>query len=57
VRDYPALRNVQGIQAFLGLDSYYRRIVPGFAEATKPISEMTSKDPTVYVGSKSTEGV
>jgi hypothetical protein len=44
VRDYPDLRNFQDIRELLGLASYYRRIVPGFAEVAKPIAELTRKD-------------
>jgi len=39
VRDYPAPRNFIDVHAFLGLASFYKKLVPGFAEAAKPIKE------------------
>jgi len=44
VRDYPAPRNVKHVQAFLGLALFYRRLVLGFAEVAKPLTELTRKD-------------
>lgn len=44
VKDYPVPRNVKDVIAFLRLASYYRTLVPGFAEAAKPIAELTRKD-------------
>jgi hypothetical protein len=35
---------VKDVRAFLGLASYYRRLVPRFAEIAKPLSELTRKD-------------
>jgi hypothetical protein len=32
VREYPTPKNVKGVRAFLGLASFYRRLVPNFAE-------------------------
>ena len=44
VRDYPTPRNVKDVRAFLGLASFYRRLVPHFAEVAKPLTELTRKD-------------
>jgi len=44
MRDYPVPRNVKYVRTFLGLASFYRRLVPGFAEAAKPLTELTRKD-------------
>jgi hypothetical protein len=44
IREYPIPRTVKDVRAFLGLASYYRRLVPRFAEIAKPLSELTRKD-------------
>jgi hypothetical protein len=38
VRDYPLSRNITDIWAFLGLASFYRRLMPHFAEVVKPLT-------------------
>jgi hypothetical protein len=38
VREYPVPKNVKDVRAFLGLASFYRRLVRGFAETAKPLS-------------------
>jgi len=37
VRRYPVPKNAKDIRAFLGLASFYRRLVPKFAEIAKPL--------------------
>ena len=44
VREYPTPKNAKDIIAFLGLDSFYKRLVPNFAEAAKPLTILTRKD-------------
>jgi hypothetical protein len=36
VKDYPVPQNVKDVRAFLGLASFYRRLVPNFAELETP---------------------
>ena len=43
VIDFPAPQNVKEVRQFLGLSSYYRRFVPGFAKIAKPIHTLTQK--------------
>ena len=43
VRNYPTPRNAKGVKAFLGLASFYRRLVPKFAETAKPLTKLTRK--------------
>jgi hypothetical protein len=38
LREYSAPKNVRGVRAFLGLASFYRRLVPKFAEIAKPLT-------------------
>jgi hypothetical protein len=44
VREYPVPKKVKDVRTFLGLASFYRRLVPGFAEIAKPLTELTRKD-------------
>jgi len=44
VRQYPVPRNVKDVRAFFGLASFYRRIMPKFAEIAKPLTALTRKD-------------
>jgi hypothetical protein len=43
VRQYPTPKCVRDVRAFLGLASFYRRLVPNFAEIAKPLSKLTRK--------------
>jgi len=44
VREYPTPTNVTEVRAFLGLASFYRRLVPNFAQIAKPLTTLTRKD-------------
>jgi hypothetical protein len=44
VKDFPRPRTVKHIQQFLGLASYYRRFIPGFAEKAAPLHSLVKKD-------------
>jgi hypothetical protein len=44
VREYPTPRSVKDVRAFLGLASFYRRLVPRFAELAKPLTTLTRKN-------------
>jgi len=44
VRKYLVPKNVKDVRAFLGLASFYRRLVPNFAEIAKPLMALTRKD-------------
>jgi len=44
VKQYPVLKNVKGVRAFIGLTTFYRRPVPYFAEIAKPLIAPTRKD-------------
>ena len=44
VRNYPTPTNVREVRAFLGLASFYRRLVPDFAELSKHLTVLTKKD-------------
>ena len=43
VKEWPTPRNVTDVRSFLGLCSYYRRFVKGFAEVAKPLHRLTEK--------------
>jgi hypothetical protein len=43
VQNYPTPRNVRDVRAYLGLASFYRRLVPDFAEIAKPLTQLTRK--------------
>ena len=44
VRDYPTSRNLKDVRAFLGLASFYRRLIQGFSAVAKPLTELTKKN-------------
>jgi hypothetical protein len=44
VKNYPIPKNVKDARSFLGLASFYRRLVPKFAQMAKPITELLRKD-------------
>jgi len=43
VNNYPTPRNSKDVRAFLGLASFYRRLVQKFVEAAKPLTKLTRK--------------
>jgi hypothetical protein len=44
IRQYPIPKGVKDVRAFIGLASFYRRLVPDFAELAKPLTTLTRKD-------------
>ncbi len=43
VRDWPVPCSLRQLRAFLGLASYYRKFVPGFATVAAPLHQLTKK--------------
>jgi len=46
VRNYPHPVDTTGVRCFLGLASYYRRFIPGFATVAAPLHALTKKNVT-----------
>jgi hypothetical protein len=44
VRKYPVPKNVKEVRSFLGFTSFYRMLVPRFAEFAKPMTPLIRKD-------------
>jgi len=44
VREYLVPKNAYDVRAFLGLTSFYRRLVANFAKAAKPLTSLTRKN-------------
>jgi hypothetical protein len=44
VQEYPTPKNVKDVRAFLGLCSFYRRLVPKFADIARLLTQLTRKD-------------
>lgn len=43
VRNWPVPRHIREVRSFLGLASYYKRFVQGFASIGSPIHRLTDK--------------
>ena len=44
VKNFPVPRNAKEMQYYLVLDSFHRRLVPKFAQISKPLTELLRKD-------------
>jgi hypothetical protein len=44
IKAYPKPKNARDVRAFIGLASFYDRLVPNFAETTKPLTALTRKN-------------
>jgi len=44
VRNWPSLKWVKEVQAFLRLMNYYRKFVPSYAKIAEPLTQLTHKD-------------
>ena len=44
VRNFPTPENVPGVRRFLGMASYYRRFIAGFAKIAQPLHQLTAKN-------------
>jgi hypothetical protein len=55
VRNYPKPKNVKDVRAFLGLASFYRRLVPDFAQIAKSLTLLTRKNQEFTWGPKQQE--
>ena len=41
MREFPVPTSVRGVRQFLGMASYYRRFIPGFAKIAAPLHALT----------------
>ncbi|MES9884337.1 MAG: reverse transcriptase domain-containing protein [Sedimenticola sp.] len=44
VVDWPRPQNVRAVRSFIGLASYYRKMIQGFATVAKPLHKLTEKN-------------
>jgi hypothetical protein len=43
IQDYPIPKTVKDVRAFFGLASFYRRLVPNFAQRAKPLTQQRER--------------
>jgi hypothetical protein len=43
VKNYPVPKTTRDVRAFVGLASFYWRLVPEFADVAKPLTELAKK--------------
>ena len=48
IRTWPTPTNTTDVRSFLGLASYYRRYIKGFANIARPLHALTQKDKTFH---------
>jgi hypothetical protein len=48
IRNWPALRSQDNVRSFLGLASYYRKFVNGFARISQPLSDLLRGPPSTF---------
>ncbi|UYV64600.1 hypothetical protein LAZ67_3001273 [Cordylochernes scorpioides] len=46
VRDFATPRSLKEVRNFLGLSSYYRRLIPNYAHVAQPLNDLLKKDST-----------
>ena len=44
IQEFPVPKSLKEVRQFLGLSSYYRRFIRGFAEVAHPLHSLTQKD-------------
>lgn len=44
VKDWPIPKSIKDVRSFLGLTSYYRKFIKGYAEKAKPLYKVTEKN-------------
>lgn len=49
IQNFPVPRTEKQIKSFLGLMGYYRKFIPNFANATKPMTECLRKDKKIIL--------
>jgi hypothetical protein len=55
VKQYLAPKSVKEVRAFLGLASFYRKLIPNFSDIAKPMTVLTRKDQEFTWGPKQQE--
>ena len=55
VKEYLAPKSVRDLRAFLGLCSFYRKLVPSFAQTAEPLTTLTRKNQEFIWGPKQQE--
>ena len=56
IKNYPTPRSPKEVRAFLGLASFYRRLVPNFA-VSEASDEINPEEPRVRMGAESARSV
>jgi hypothetical protein len=44
IREWPTSKTVRGVRSFLGLANFYHRFIEGYAQVTRPLNDLTTKN-------------
>ncbi len=56
IRNWPISKNIKNIRGFLGFTNFYRSLIIGYKEITRPFYALTKKD-TIFIWEQKEEDI